>query len=71
MSFISCEQPKTPMKLSQKDFHYIDSLVQLEKKNLRTEVDSICKGINNVYYKQAVDSITIIRRAYIKKSLEN
>ncbi len=66
---ISCEQPPVEIKLSNKDFKVVDSLVKVQKKQMRKELDSLCNNYMKAYYDNAVDSITVVRRANILEIL--
>ena len=68
MSFVlSCSVPPTEVKLSQKDYKVVDSLVKVNKKLVKIEIDSLCKIMETDYYNKAFDSIKSVRLEYISE----
>lgn len=65
--FLSCSVPPTEVKLSQQDYKVVDSLVKVQKKLVKTEIDSLCKLIETDYYNKAFDSIKSVRLEYISE----
>ena len=64
---LSCSVPQTEVKLSQADYKVVDSLVKVNKKLVKIEIDSLCKILETEYYNKAYDSIKSVRLEYISE----